>query len=181
MLALVRDLRFSLRQMRKSPGFLIVAVLTLALGIGANIAVFSVMNAVLLNPRGVPHPDGLAVGRVTYERLGLKGISMSAPDYADLASSDLVRSAAAMQAANYNLSGTSATPERLIAANVTWQWFDVFEAKPMLGRVFRPEEDLPKANREVVLSYGTWKRRFGGDAGIVGRNIQLNQQPYQVV
>jgi predicted permease len=181
MRAILRDLQFSLRQMRKSPGFLIVAVLTLALGIGANVAVFSVMNAVLLNPRGVPHPQGLVVPRVNYLQLGLKNISVSAPDFADLAASDLVRSAAAMQPGNYNLSGSGAVPERLIAADITWQWFNVFEAKPLLGRVFRAEEDLPNANHEVVLSYGTWKRRFGGDPSIVGRNIQLNQQPYQVV
>lgn len=181
MSSFVQDVSFSLRQMRKSPGFVLIAVLTLALGIGANVAVFSVMNAVLLNPQGIPKPKNLVTGRVSYQKMDLLNIGMSAPDFADLASSELVTSAAAMQTSSFNLSGSGAAPERLVAANVTWKWFDVFEVKPMLGRVFRPEEDMPKANHEAVLSYGTWLRRFGGDAGIVGKTIQLNQQSYQVV
>jgi predicted permease len=181
MSAFLQDINFSLRQMRKSPGFVLIAVLTLALGIGANVAVFSVMNAVLLNPQGIPKPKNLVTGRVSYKKMDLLNIGMSAPDFADLASSELVTSAAAMQTSSFNLSGSGAAPERLVAANVTWKWFDVFEAKPMLGRAFRPEEDMPKANHEVVLSYGTWLRRFGGDASIVGKTIQLNQQSYQVV
>src|ERR1035438_7771298 len=105
MTAFLQDLRFSLRQLRKSPAFVVIAVLTLALGIGANVAVFSVMNAVLLNPRGIPDPKNLITGRVSYQKMNLLNISMSAPDFADLASSDLITSAAAMQVASFNLSG----------------------------------------------------------------------------
>jgi predicted permease len=181
MTAFLQDLRFSLRQLRKSPAFVVIAVLTLALGIGANVAVFSVMNAVLLNPRGIPDPKNLITGRVSYQKMNLLNISMSAPDFADLASSDLITSAAAMQVASFNLSGTGPAPERLVAANVTSRWFEVFQAKPMLGRVFRAEEDMPNANHEAVLSYATWVRRFGGDAAIVGKKIELNRQPYLVV
>jgi predicted permease len=182
MQTILREAAFTLRQLRKSKGFTLIAVLTLALGIGANVAVFSVMNAVLLNPRGVPHPQRLITERVTYQKIGLINIGVSAPDFGDLASgNDVVSSAAAMRMASYNLSGDGTTPERLIGAMVTWQWFNVFEAKPVLGRVFRPEEDMPEANREVVLSYGAWTRRFGADPSIVGRTIQLNRQSYQVV
>jgi predicted permease len=157
-------------------------VVTLALGIGANVAVFSVMNAVLLNPRGVPHPQRLVTERVTYQKLGLINIGVSAPDFGDMASgNDVVSSASAMRMASYNLSGGGVTPERLVGAKVTWRWFDVFEAKPILGRVFRAEEDMPEATHEVVLSYGTWTRRFGADAAIVGRSIELNRESYQVV
>ena len=178
---LLQDLRISARQMRKSPGFAVIAILTLALGIGANVAVFSVMNAVLLNPQGVPKPKDLITGRVSYQNMNLLNISMSAPDFDDLASSDLVTSAAAMQVSSFNLSESGVAPERLIAGNVTWQWFNVFEAKPILGRVFQPEEDLPNANHEVVLSYRAWVRRFGSDPHIVGKSIQLDRKSHQIV
>ena len=178
---LLQDLRISARQMRKSPGFVVIAVLTLALGIGANVAVFSVMNAVLLNPQGVPKPKDLVTGRVSYQNMNLLNISMSAPDFFDLASSDLVTSAAAMQVSSFNLSESGVAPERLIAGNVTWQWFNVFQAKPILGRVFQPEEDLPNANREVVLSHGAWVRRFGSDPGIVGKSIQLDRKSHRII
>src|SRR4051794_21089285 len=178
---LLQDLRISARQMRKNPGFFVVAVLTLALGIGANVAVFSVMNAVLLNPQGVPKPNALITGRVSYQNMNLLNISMSAPDFFDLASSDLVTSAAAMQVSSFNLSGSGIAPERLIAGNVTWQWFNVFQTKPILGRVFQPEEDLPNANHEVVLSHGAWMRRFGSDPNIVGKSIQLDRKSHRII
>ncbi len=182
MRTLIHEIKFSLRQLRKSTAFTLVAVMTLALGIGANIAVFSVMNAVLLNPRGVPHPQSLIAERVNYQKIGLFNIGVSAPDFADLESGNqIVSSAAAMRQTSVNLSGDGSTPERLIAAKVTWKWFDVFQAKPLLGRGFQREEDLPEANKEVVLSYGTWARRFGADPGIVGRNIQLDRESYQVI
>ena len=86
-----------------------------------------------------------------------------------------------MQPGRFNYTPASTTPTKLDAAMVTYQWFDVFEARPIMGRTFRPEEDMPDANREVVLSYGTWKHRFGGDGNIVGRKMMLNEQPYEVV
>src|SRR3954451_2069129 len=97
MRSISQHLRYAFRQLNRSRGFAVVAVLTLALGIGANVAVFSVMNAVLLNPQGVPKPNALITGRVSYQNMNLLNISMSAPDFFDLASSDLVTSAAAMQ------------------------------------------------------------------------------------
>jgi hypothetical protein len=86
-----------------------------------------------------------------------------------------------MTGANFNYNVDGVTPIRLVGARVSWQWFDVFWAKPHLGRVFRPEEDQPNANHQVVLAYNAWKQRFGSDPSIVGRTIQLNQQSYQVI
>lgn len=178
----LQDLRYAARGLRKSPAFMVVAALTLALGIGANVAVFSVMNAILLNPSGIPHPDSVVALRAKYSLADLSNISISAPDFGDAVSGkDVFTSAAIMQAANFNYSGNGTTPERLVGATVSWQWFDVFWASPYLGRVFRPEEDQPNANHEVVLAYQTWKRRFGGDPGIVGKSLLLNQESYQVV
>ncbi|MGO9648666.1 MAG: ABC transporter permease [Terriglobales bacterium] len=178
----LHDLRYATRGLRKSPGFFLVAALTLALGIGANVAVFSVMNAILLNPSGIPHPESVIALRVKYALADLSNIGISAPDFGDaVTGKDVVTSAAVLQAANFNYSGNGTTPERLIGANVSWQWFDVFWASPYRGRVFRPEEDQPNANREVVLSYHAWKQRFGGDPAMVGKSLLLNQESYQVV
>jgi len=178
----IQDLRYAARGLRKSPAFVIVAILTLALGIGANVAVFAVMNAILLNPSGVPHPDNVVALRVKYTVGDLQNINMSAPDFGDaVTGKHIFTSAAVLQNANYNYSAGEMTPERLVGAQVSWQWFDVFWARPYLGRMFRPEEDQPNANHEVILAYRTWKRRFGGDPNIIGRMLLLNQESYQVV
>ena len=179
---LIQDLRYALRQLRKSPGFAAAAILTLALGIGANLAVFSVMNTVLLNPSGIPHPERVVAVRAKYAMGDLKNINLSPPDFGDAVQGKAIfTSAAIMQGSDFNYNVDGVTPVRLTGAKVSWQWFDVFWAKPHLGRVFRPEEDQPNANHEVVLSYAAWQRRFGSDSAIVGRTVQLNQQSYQVI
>jgi predicted permease len=178
---LLRDLRYAVRVLSKSPGFTAAAVLSLALGIGANTAIFSVVNAVLLNPGGVSDPERIVAVRCRYEKLNLTSIPLSAPDFADVRNStQFVEHAAVMRDADFNYkAGTM--PERLQGAQVSVEWFDVFGAKPQLGRVFRPEEDQPNANQEVVLSYGTWKRLFGGDAAIIGKTVELNNKVYRVL
>ncbi len=179
---LAQTFRYSLRQFRKTPAFTITAVLTLALGIGANIAVFSVMNAVLLNPSGVPNSDRVLALRAKYAMGDLANISMSAPDVGDaMDAKNLFSAVAAMQPGSFNYTPNGTTPTKINVALVTSQWFDVFEARPLLGRSIRPEEDVPGATREVVLSYKTWRGRFGGDASIVGRKVMLNEQPYEVI
>jgi len=179
---MMQDFRYALRQLRKSPSFTLAAVLTLALGIGANLAVFGVMNAVLLNPSGIPHPDRVVAVRATYAMSDLKNINISPPDFGDaVLGTDTFTSAAVMSNANFNYNLDGVTPVRLVGAKVSWQWFDVFWAKPHLGRIFRAEEDQPNADHEVVLSYSAWKQRFGSDPSVVGRSIQLNQQSYQVI
>jgi predicted permease len=179
---LAQTFRYSLRQFRKSPAFTVTAVLTLALGIGANIAVFSVTNAVLLNPSGIPHPDRVIALRAKYAMGDLSNISMSAPDMADaMSDTDHLAAVAAMQPGRFNYTPSGTSPTKLDGASVTYQWFDVFEARPILGRTFRPEEDMPQANRQVVLSYRTWKRRFGGDRNLIGTKMMLNEQPFEII
>lgn len=179
----MQELRYALRQLLKSPGFTLAAVITLALGIGANVAVFSVMNAVLLNPTGIPHAEDLVALRAKYSAMAdLRNISVSAPDFQDsLESRNVFAAASAMQPNSFNYSADNARPERILGAQVTAQWFDVFRAKPLLGRTFRPEDDLPGASNSVVLSHRFWQKQFGGDPGIIGRKLQLNGQAYEVI
>ena len=183
MATLFYELRYALRQLGKSPGFTLVSILTLALGIGANVAVFSVTNAVLLNPSGIPHPDGLVALRARYSNISdLDNIDMSPTDFGDaLAGKNIFSAAAVMQAARFNYSLGNANPELLQAVQVSSGFFDTFHVKPLLGRVFTPEEDQPGAEHEVVLSYRAWHKRFGGDPRIVGRVLTLNDQPFRVV
>ena len=178
---LLQDVRFGLRMLRKNPGFTAVAVITLALGIGANTAVFSVMNALFLHPPGIRHPDRLVALRVRYDKLGLKSIVVSPPDFAQVRDSKKIFAAAAIEDADDFNYTADAFPERLKGAEVSSGWFDVLEAKPILGRVFAPEEDRPNANHEVVLAYGAWLRWFGADRSVIGRQIQLNEEPYKII
>jgi len=176
-----QDVRYGLRMLAKNPAFTAIAVITLALGIGANTAIFSVFNSLFLHPPGIAHPEQVVVQRVKYGKLGLNNISVSAPDFAKVRDSKQVFSSAAIENTmdfNYSAEGG---PERLSGAQVSSEWFDVFGAKPILGRVFTSEEDQPNANREVVLSYGAWQRWFGGEASAVGQTIRLNEQPYRVI
>lgn len=178
---MIKDFRYAIRALLKAPGFSAATVLTLALGIGANTAIFSVVNQVLLNPAGITNPERVVAIRVKYEKLALASISVSVPDFADVkGSTDLFENAALQGTGSYNYTG-SGIPEPLRGATVSVGWFDVFGAKPRLGRTFQPEEDKPNANNVVVLSYVAWKRLFGQDAGILGRSVELNGTPYRVV
>src|SRR5436853_1923005 len=146
MRTLLEDFRYALRMLLKSPGFTVVAVLTLALGIGANTAIFSVVNGLLLHPAGIPHPERIIAVRARYEKLNLKNIVISAPDFTFVRDNSKTFAASAIESAmDFNYT-TGSWPLRLRGAQVSGQWFDVFEAKPLLGRVFTPEEDQPNAN-----------------------------------
>jgi predicted permease len=174
-------LRITCRTLAKSPGFSFTAVAALALGIGANTAIFSVVNEVLLNPAGVADPGRVAALRAKYDKLALRSIPVSVPDFDDThKGTQWFESGAMLGQGDYNYTG-SGNPERLQGAAVSVEWFDVFGAKPRLGRVFRPEEDQPNANQLVVLSFAAWKRLFGQDAGVLGKTIELNQMPYRVI
>ena len=174
-------LRITCRTLAKSPAFSLTAIAALALGIGANTAIFSVVNQVLLNPAGVSNPERIASLRVKYDKLALKSIGVSVPDFSDVQkSTQLFESGAILGQGDYNYTG-SGMPERLQGATVSLQWFDVFGAKPRLGRLFQPEEDQPKANQVVVLSFAAWKRLFGQDPSVLGRTIELNRLPYRVI
>lgn len=181
--SIVQEVRYAIRQLAKSPGFAIVSVLTLALGIGANIAVFSVTNAVLLNPSGIPHASGIVALRARYNAMpDLTSIPLSAPDFGDAADGkDTFAAAAVADFSDFNFSRENANPELLNGARVSSGYFDVFEVRPVLGRVFTPEEDQPGASLQVVLSHDAWTRRFGSDPTIIGRSLILNQQSYRVI
>jgi predicted permease len=175
------NLRFAFRGLRKSPGFALTAVATLALGIGANTAIFSLVNQLLLNPPGVAGPERIVAVRVRYEKLNMTSIGMSAPNFANVRDSrELFEHTAIVGDGQYNYTG-GAVPEQLKGVPVSLEWFDVFNAKPILGRVFQPEEDQPNANRVVVLAYAAWQRLFGGDPAIIGKTIELDQIPYEIV
>jgi MacB-like periplasmic core domain len=175
------NLSYAFRTLVKSPAFTLTVVLSLALGIGANAAIFSLVNGLLFHPSGTKNPEELVAPRVSYKKLNLDRISMSATDFADIRDNRQVFSKAAM----LNLEGLNYTggdsPERLQAALVTWEWFGVFGTDPILGRGFHREEDQPGANHVAVLSFKTWKRLFGGDRAILGRTIEFNKAPYRVV
>ena len=178
---LFQDVRYGLRLLAKSPGFTAVAVLSLALGIGANTIIFSKINQLFLHPSGIGDPDHLFAVRVKYDKLNLKSIVISAPGFKDIQDSKQVfTSAAAENEESFNYLAPEG-PQRLTVAKVTWQWFDAFGARPFLGRIFRPEEDQPHANQVAVLTYDTWQNLFGGDPAIVGKPIRLNREDYRVV
>jgi len=182
---LISDFRLAARALSKNPGFSLTALGALALGIGANAAIFSVVDQVLLNPGGVSHPERVVALRAKYDKLNLSSIPVSAPDFAQARDSrNVFEHSAILSSGDYNYTGTGGAaiaPERLQGAAVTAEWFDVFGAQPMVGRVFRLEEDQPAANQEVVLSYAAWKRLFGGDRNIEGKTLTLNDKIYRLI
>ena len=177
---MLTDLRYAFRQLIKSPGFTAVTILTLALGIGACTAIFSVVNAVLLRPLDYPDPARLVVIRET-QLPDFPEFSVSPPNYLDWEKqTKSYENLAAYSGSRINLTGDG-EPQQLIGVKATAHYFDVYGIKPVLGRTFLPEEDAPGKNHVVVLSYPFWQRVFGGAADAVGRPIQLNGEPYTVV
>jgi predicted permease len=176
----LQDLRFGLRTLGKNPGFTLVAVLTLALGIGANTAIFGVVNAVLLRPLPFKQPSRLMMLFEGIPKLGFPKMGFSAPDFAVFARAQKsFESVGVYQNKYFNISGDR-EPERLMAARVSSSVFPMLGAEPMLGRTFTSGEDALGQN-VVVLSYGLWQRRFGSDPGIIGRNLELDRKPYTVI
>ncbi len=183
MRVLIQDLRFAFRQMGKRPGFSAVVVLTMALGIGANAAIFSVLDAVLLRPLPYSHPEKLVKIWSRFTGIGLPNDqnAVSAPEFRDY--QQLNRSfdeMAAMGTGTANL-GVKGSPQRVQGAGVTPSLFPLLGAKTLLGRTFLPEEAQPGHDAEVVLSYGLWRRVFGGDPSVVGRTIPIDGVPNTVV
>jgi predicted permease len=177
----LENLKYAVRQLFRAPTFTIVTILTLALGVGANTAIFSVIQAVLLHPSGVQDPERVASFHGKYTQLNLPSIGVSAPDFADARSMEHQVDAAAMvQSVSFNATFDGRT-QHLRAAKVSQQWFQVFGAEPIVGRVFLPEEDQKGAERVVVLSYAAWQRMFGGQHDVIDKKILLDDQSYRVV
>jgi putative ABC transport system permease protein len=175
-----QDLRYGLRMLMRNPGFTLVAVLALALGIGANSAIFSVVNTVLLRPLPFKNPDALMMVWEDATHLGFPDNTPSPANFIDWRDQNTVfEGMIAMTQTSFNLTGVG-DPERCDGRRVSANTFKLLGVDPILGRTFRPEEDKP-GSHVVLLSYGLWQRRFGGDAGIVGRAVNLNGESYTVV
>ena len=175
-----QDLRYGLRTLIKNPGFTIVAVIALALGIGANSAIFSVVNAVLLRPLPYKNPDQLVVIWENATHLGFPKDTPSPANFLDWRQqSSLFEGMAAFAERSFNLTGVG-EPERLDGRRVSANLFEMLGVKPIVGRTFVPQEDRP-GTKVVLLNEGLWKRRFGGDPAVVGRAVNLNGEPYTVV
>ena len=173
------DLRFALRQLLKSPGFTFVAILTLTLGIGANTAIFSVVNAVLLRPLPYPEPDRLY--QLSETRPGFGEMSVAYPNYLDWrAAQHTFEDLSVYRRDDFNLTG-SGEPETLHGAFVTASYFKVVGLAPKLGRVFSERDDQSGGANVVVLSEAFWRTRFGADPRIIGRVLTLNFISYEVV
>ena len=176
-----RDIRYGARMLIRKPAFTIVAVLTLALGIAATTATFSVVDAVLLRKLPVADPDRVVVIHNQLPKLNLPRSLVSAPHYLDYSrQTDAFESTAAFVTRNVNLSGVS-MPERLQAGRVTATFFPTLGINPVAGRFFTPEEDRIGNERVVVLSTALWKRLFSANSSAIHSSIQLNADHYQVI
>src|SRR5580765_3966925 len=180
--SLLQDLGYSLRQLRKSPGFAAVAIATLALGIGANATIFTLFNASLLRPLPYKDPHRLVVLWSTIPRWGFSGPgSLTDPDYVQWEQQNQVfEQIAAFRGQTSNLTGNG-IPERLVGSAATASLFPLLGASPELGRAFSADERLPGHENVVLLSHGVWARRFGSDPGLVGKPIRLDGRSFTVL
>ncbi|HEY6183604.1 MAG TPA: ABC transporter permease [Terriglobales bacterium] len=182
--SLIQDIRFGSRMLLKAPGFTAVAVIVLALGIGANTAIFSVVNAVLLRPLPYPQPDRLVQIWHTPPQSSFPGItrfSVSPANYLDWAN----QSRSFEQMAIYGFMSLNLTgkgePESILATRVSSNFFSVLKTQPMAGRVFSSEEDSDGHGKVVVISHSFWQSHFGADPNVVGQTISLNSESYTIV
>jgi putative ABC transport system permease protein len=175
-----QDVRYGARQLRTNRGFTAVAVLTLALGIGANTAIFSVINSVLLRPLPFKEPGRLAELVETEEAPGT--YPLSGADYLDWQAQNRTFEATSLYSWKSSMSASGASePEPAEVVNTQANFFDVLGVSPMAGRRFVRSEDTAAKNRVVIASYGFWQRHFGGDGGAIGKTVELNDEPYTVV
>jgi putative ABC transport system permease protein len=178
---LLQDIRFSLRTLRKSPGFTVFAVLALALGLGANAAIFSVVDAVLLRSLPFRNADRLVEVWEDASHFGFPLAPLAPANSVDWKRRNHVfEDMAALKGDLYALTGAG-TPEQVEGGPVTANLFPLLGVSPILGRSFSADEDRPGGPRVVLIGYGLWQRRFGGDSSIVGREIWLNNEKYAVV
>ncbi|HEY9226718.1 MAG TPA: ABC transporter permease, partial [Gemmatimonadaceae bacterium] len=177
----LHDLRYGVRLLRRSPGFAAIAILTLGLGIGANSAIFSVVNGVVRKPLDYPEPDRLMFISSRFPQLNFTRFWVSPPEYFDYAQ----HTKAFAQMGAYSLGAMNLSqgdqPERVSAAFVTSTMFDVLGVKPELGAAFTAEQDRPNAELVVMLSHELWQRSFGGDRNVIGKRIDINARPRTIV
>ncbi len=177
----LQDLRYAARSILKTPGFTTIAILTLALGIGANIAIFTVVNAVLLQPLPFPHPERLVRVFDDLNGAGAKDVGMSEPEFEDLRDrSGVFDNISVLFPGSTALSGGDHT-ERIEMLVTSSDYFQLLGAQAELGRVYGPRDAQPGFTESVVISDGLWKRQFGGDPHILGRRIRVDEDGYTIV
>jgi hypothetical protein len=177
---ILRDLRFAMQSLRRSPGFTLIAVITLGLGIGANTSAFSILNALLLRP--LPYPDGGRVDRIFRATAQNSRGSLSPADYLDLASeTNGYGEIAAYGVSDMSLSEPGQPAEMAPGLRVSANLFATLGIEPSIGRSFRPDEALPGNHRVLIISHRCWQNRFGGDAHIVGRSVRVDGEAQEIV
>jgi predicted permease len=179
---LFNDIRYTFRIMRKSPGFTLIIILTLALGIGANTSIFSIVNAVLL--RSLPYYDPGRLVKITFNNpgIGLRDIRFSVPELEDLKSrAGVFEEVSAVWVGSTNLTGAIQQPERLELLGVSPNYFSMLGAPPQIGRLFGSQDFALGFAEAAVISDGLWRRSYGGDPNILGKRLQLDNDPYTIV
>jgi putative ABC transport system permease protein len=177
---LLHDLRFALRLFAKSPGFVVVAILTMALGIGSTTAIFSVVDATLLHPLPYPHPEQLVRIEEDFPGLGARDVRLSVPEWKDFQRSGIFQYVSPERSGSVDVTGSS-QPARIQFKSVATNYFALLNVKPELGRVFNPDDATPGFNLEAVISDGLWKRAFGADPHILGKTLRLDNDVYFVI
>ncbi len=177
----MHDLIYCFRMLRKRPSFTLVAVLTLALAIGASTALFSIVNVVVLNPFPYKDPSRIFLVRQSLPKLGVQDqLRASGPEFVDLAKSGIFEQVAAYEPVSRNLTGSD-EPERVSAAKVSTDFFSMLGVEPMIGRTIAPAEQGPTGQRVLVISHGLWQRRFGGDPAVLGQSVSLDDEPFTII
>ena len=178
---LMQDLRYCLRMLRKRPSFTVVAVLTLALGIGASTALFSIVNVVILNPFPYDDPSRLFFVRQSLPKIGVQDqLRASGPEVVDFVGSGIFERVAAFEPVSRNLTG-SEEPERVAAAKVSTEFFPMLGVQPELGRTMLLGEQGRNGARVLVISHGLWQRRFAGDPRVLGQQVALDDEPFTII
>ncbi|MFL6520472.1 MAG: ABC transporter permease [Chthoniobacterales bacterium] len=179
---LIQDIRYGLRLLLKNKGFSAVALLALALGVGANTAIFSLVNGVLLRPLPFPNAERIVYFEGRNPTQGITDSNISFPDYVDWSQqTDLFSSSSAFYTGNSNLAADGAEPERVPRTGVTSGFFAVLGVQPALGRAFVPDDDKPDTASVAIISHGLWKRRFGSDPGIIGKQVQISARQITIL
>jgi predicted permease len=179
---LVNDIRYAFRIMRKSPGFTLIIILTLALGIGANTSIFSIVNAVLL--RSLPYYDPGRLVKITFNNpgIGLRDVPYSIPEFEDLKSrAGVFEEVSVVVSASTNLTGAKQQPERLELLGVSPNYFTMLGASPQIGRLFGSQDFALGFAEAAVISDGLWRRSYGGDPNVLGKRLKMDNDPYTIV
>ncbi|MEJ2238390.1 MAG: ABC transporter permease [Gemmatimonadales bacterium] len=174
------DIRYSLRSIRKSPGVIALAIISLGLGIGANVTIFSAVDVFMFRPLPYPEANRLLHVYSTVPARGWTYNSVSIPDFLDIREQSRTMDVAASYGRDFNVSGGD-RPERIDGERASWNYFQVLGIQPTIGRTFRPEEERDGEHRVAILGNGLWRRRFGADPSVVGRVLELDGESYTVV